>query len=420
METNSDKQEATQKLWSFYPLIYLEADWSRQLHDYFELDIRVVQTDAHALGTMREMVEYDSPKFPGAYVFDRDVHWFLAINLGKVAEHVNIYDIGMSFQRQIEESIVSTFLMCLRLIRQTATICPIRFRGELTDSSVTIDASQANRQDYHSPDYEEPPVEWPDSFKDDDLQLLAGLWTAMVRLRNLHRWTDQPFEEAFFADLDKKTNERVAEKLRKHQPNLAKEKVAQVVDALRSAGGDIWKSIYGQAFREVFGESKEEALSERTRIGRALQLFDAGLHLVPLYAFLSACLCLETLFTVDHAELSHKIATRLAKIASMKSDGEPTDKTREGLYRKAKAVYKERGHVVHGSKLIDQVDEKIRKDAFRLCRLSLQQILCTPCLLDRYADPATIDKGGRKVAKVKQLREFLLRLDLGLEEELGM
>ena len=178
----------------------------------------------------------------------------------------------------------------------------------------------------------------------------------------------------------------------------------------------LWRYYYRRAFREVFAEAEEDAFWVRTRLGRAMKLYDEGLHLPELHAFLSMCLVLETLFTVDHGELMHKMATRLAKIVAVAD----SPKSRLDLYNRCKDLYEKRGLVVHGSTLIDQVDEKLRKDAFELCRLAIRRVLCDPRLRDVCADPTTRDKGsGQKRENVKRLREFFRDIDLGMAERGG-
>jgi hypothetical protein len=436
MESDSNQNRATSKPWSFYPLIHLSADWTHDFHDDFELDVRVVRADADVLRTMQGIVQADSPKFPGEYVFEHDVQWLLAIHLGDVEEHVNIYEIGMSFVDRIEETLVETFLACLRMIRQTPVICPVKFYGSLDENSVEIDASFADRLNYNEPDYEAPPVQWPEMFQDADLDVLKDLWRSMVSLRRLAYWIKEPFEEKFFSNLQQKAHARVTEIIERRNPERPKLFAATIVEAIENMGGEVWKSIYGEAFREVFGEEREWVILARTRIGRALMLYNDGLHLSLLHSFLSACLALETLFNIDRGEITHKIATRLAKIAGAATTPEARQKERKDLYDNAKAVYKARSSIVHGSGLIDALDEAVKKDAFRLVRLSLQGILLKPSLLKLYADQATMDKIGRergkkgkkrkKEKKRKEgskpatLQDFFEELDLGLEDNLEL
>ncbi len=83
---------------------------------------------------------------------------------------------------------------------------------------------------------------------------------------------------------------------------------------IRDEGGEWWEGYYSESFRKVFNADKEETFSDRTRIGRALNLFCEGLRLPRFHSFLSMCLVLETLFTIGEGEISHKFAVRLSKI----------------------------------------------------------------------------------------------------------
>ena len=119
-------------------------------------------------------------------------------------------------------------------------------------------------------------------------------------------------------------------------------------------------------------EGKQQRESEVSRLGRALRLFEEGLRVPPLHAFLSMCLVLETIYT-DRArggEMTHKLATRLARTLGKHS---PFPK-REEFYKLAKNVYRERSEIVHGTRLIHE-DKPDFRDAFTLARESLQTIL---------------------------------------------
>ncbi|MGB2824213.1 MAG: hypothetical protein WBF17_24785, partial [Phycisphaerae bacterium] len=171
----------------------------------------------------------------------------------------------------------------------------------------------------------------------------------------------------------------------------------------------VWQERHSEAFRKTLKARLDDRFLRATRIGRALSLFDEGLHLSPLHAFLSMCLAIETLFTFDRGELTHKLATRLAKVTAEAGDADETRK----LYRRAKNVYRERGNVVHGGKGIDAVSKEVQKDACELARRSIRAILECPGLLDLYADPAKSRTPPKN--KVRQLREFFEDVDLGLD-----
>jgi hypothetical protein len=409
MASSSEKSEPGSDCVGAYPLIYLEADWGQDLIDCFNFGVRLVKADKQALDAMREQVREQCPKFPGEYVFENDVQWLLVVPAPQMADHVPAAEVGMSFRERVEQVVVDSFLLCLRLTRQTAAICPVSFRGRLQNSSLTIDTS---REDYSEPDYSRPSVEYCERFRDEDLTKLAALWQAVVELRQLPQWVDRVFDEPFFANLDRKAGESAPEVLGRHLPV---EVDRSILDEYLGKNPDAARPFYREAFRKAFAEAEENALSVRTRLGRAMKLYDEGLHLPPLHAFLSMCLVLETLFTVDHGELTHKITTRFAKMVSGTTTGASPEEKRRDLFKRAKLLYGQRGEVVHGSKLIDRVPQNVRKDAFELCRLALRHILYSDSLHAAYADPSTADKSHKKKGEdIRGLRGLFRDLDLDL------
>ena len=374
--------------------MYLEANLGVNIIGHFALGVRLIRADEVTLKTMREGVAQHSPKFPGEYVFESDVQWLLALPTPKTPDHVPVVETGVSLRERVERAIVDSFVLCLRLTRQTAVICPIRFDAHWDQDSVVIDLD-TSKEDYNYPDYERPSVDWCEPFADGDVAGLTDLWDEMVELRQLGRWDRLVSEESFFAMLDLKANERMVDRLCGPGASKTKKKeVAKVIRSLKEENPDWGKYQYREAFGQVFAETEEATFWVRTRLGRALKLYDEGLDLPGLHAFLSMCLVLETLFTVDQGELTHKITTRMAKIIGGSAGPASADACREDIYDRAGDVYRERGNIVHGSRLIDRVEENIRKDAFELSRLSLRRILCDAKLRKFYADPSTQDKGS--------------------------
>jgi hypothetical protein len=177
--------------------------------------------------------------------------------------------------------------------------------------------------------------------------------------------------------------------------------------------GEWWQEYYKESFQKVFLEKQAEVFSNRTRIGRALNLFFEGIQLPLQHSFLSMCLVLETLFTVDEGETTHKLTTRLAKIIGRQ--GIEGKEERKEIYKRAKQVYDERSKIVHGDKLIDNENAELLKDAFFFARQGLQRILLAPKLLALYSDPGTTDKkvkGKIKDAAKNAIRDYFLDLDL--------
>ena len=373
--------------WTIFPLLYLRANWSQKVYKHFDLDIRLIKVDQDTKRAMAEVLEHyagGASFAPIGWEDDKtylDVQWLLGIHLPRAIEHLAPSETGISFIDRVANSIAGAFVTCLRLVRATKAICPLHFGakvdGDFVDSITVCD-------DYFWSDCSEPTCECecPDAFTESDIQLLTEIWTSIVQLRKLYQWMDEPFQETFFADLDKKAVEATKQKLRSllSRPDVPKGVIENLVKGAVEARDSFWQQFYTQAFDTEFSKKEEEVFARRTRIGRALSLFDEGLHLLPLHSFLSMCLVLETLFTLGRGEVAHKLAVRLSKVVADK----PNDPKRKDYYHRAKKVYRERGNVVHGSKLIEEVDDNIRRDAFALACLSQQKILCSESLLRIY------------------------------------
>jgi len=353
--------------------------------------------------------------------------WFLAMYRPEVTEHVPVNEIGISFVDSLQRAIVESFLMCLRLVRSTAAICPFQFPAEIReDSIVNVDTSD----DFYGINSEKPPVYLEETFEVDDLRLLMSLWSALIKLRKLGHWCELINKEEFFATLDRIATERSPEKFvdfimshhyfsglsKEEQKQQRKQWLTSAKDAISK--GDEWlMTYYKDCFQEAFREKQDEVFSNRTRIGRALNLFYEGLDLPTLHSFLSMCLVLETLYTIGEGEILHKLAVRTAKVVGK----DQTLDQRKDIYKRIKKVYTARSDIVHGEKLIDVVGPEVLKDAFTLARRSLQSVLLSDELSRLYSSPGTTDrplKGKRKKEKdtaYKAIRDFFLDLDLDVK-----
>jgi hypothetical protein len=332
-----------------------------------------------------------------------------------VHEHISVNEIGMSFVDSLQEGIKESFLMTLQLVRSTAAICPFQFQAEIReDFIVEVDTSD----DFYGINSDEPPVYSPEVFKIGDLQLLMDLWSAIIKLRKLDYWKEKISTEEFFAACDKEAGEAATKELidffvsplashfSKEELKRIKEKwTANIRDEI-NRGGESIKEVYQRNFQKVFLEKQEGAFSNRTRIGRALNLFFEALHLPLQHSFLSMCLVLETVFTVEEAEITYQFATRLANMT-----GE-TFEQRKDIFERARKVYRERSNIVHGRKSIDTVDTNILKDGFFFARQSLQHILFDSKLLALYSDPITIDKTKISDKAVEAIKDYFRDLDL--------
>lgn len=411
------------KIW---PILYFHADWPVESHK-FEFDVCLVKANKKIHEVVGDVTsEAWSSNNKAMCDFHGNTEWFLSLPVPKATEHVSYKEIGMSFESRLQESIVDHFLMSLRLIYQTQAICPLTIDAEIVGESIDPDSLKKalDKADYFGINTDPPPVFMPASFQLEDLQLLTDIWSSIIRRRKLDYWTDRVYKEEFFAKLDKKAVEDAEHDLLEFflsplpidDRKIFKNKISSMIKQAKSNGKNegLWHEFYSECFHKAFEAEEEETFSNRTRIGRALNLFYEGLLLPKLHAFLSMNLVLETLFTIGKGETTHKLATRLAKIVGYNQSIEE----RKELYQKAKTVYDERSDVVHGEKLIDIVNIETIKDTFTLARSSLQRILLSDELWGLYSHSGTTDrklsrgKGTIKIEASQALSAYFLDLDL--------
>jgi hypothetical protein len=391
--------------WRLYPIFHFDAPWEHDTMRHLALDVRLIRADDACLGQLKDHL--NGAPLVDDWLFDPKysaVRWLLALRVPQAHDHVPAQDIGFSFTDRVEDAIVASFVACLKVLRSTPAICPLSYFGKVSASTVEILG--------HPPWdcqtlADAPRCDWPEEFTEEDLLLLPDVWSGMVNLRHLDIWMTAPFQEQFFARLDRAAKDKAERETRSYFerrlsgiPADEREKVRDLVDVFikKTCEDTGWDSPYGQALRSLFNEEEQNAFNIGTRIGRAVGIFEEGVHLPHLHAFLSACLALETLFTLGAGEVNHKLATRLAKIVIDK--GKADD--RKKLFKRAKDVYTARSNVVHGKTAITDEKEDVLKDAFNLTRMTLQKILAEKRYLDLYTAPTE-----------GPLRDFFESLDLG-------
>lgn len=414
-ENKEMEKEYSPTIW---PVLYFKADWPSKSYS-FDLGVQLIKADKKMLEDVTD---------PGAdnncwnanesgrlnFLFNTD--WFLTIHPLGLTEHISASKIGMSFINSLQEGIIQSFLLCLRLVRSTAAICPFEFPAEIhEDSIVDIDTTD----DFCGINSDKAPTFLEDTFEIGDLQLLTDLWSALIGLRRFDSWRELINKEEFFATLDRLATERSVEKFvdlimsascfsglsKEEQKQQKKLWLNSARDAISK--GDEWLlEYYRDCFQEAFLEKQEEAFSNRTRIGRALNLFFEGLRLPLQHSFLSMCLVLETIFTVEKTEITYQFATRLANITGK------TFEQRKDIFERARTVYRERSNIVHGRKSIETVEPDALKDGFHFARHSLQRILLDSKLLALYSDPITIDKTRISDKTIEAIRNYFRDLDL--------
>jgi hypothetical protein len=406
-----------ENLSTIWPILYFEADWPSKSYN-FDLGVQLIKADKTLL---EEITDLDSDYFrnniDAAFNTRDNTQWFLAMHRPEITEHISVNEIGMSFVDSLQENIKKSFLMTMQLVRSTAAICPFDFPAEIQEDS--IGEVDTNMFIWGLPSSDKPDVYLPEIFGISDLQLITDLWSAIIKLRKLDYWASQISKEEFFADLDKKAGEGAVKKfvdmIMSHSAYLEfpeeerkqhKEKWTVLTKEAINKGEEFLKEFYKDSFQKVFLEKQEEVFSNRTRIGRALNLFFEGLHLPLQHSFLSMCLVLETIFTVEEAEITYQFATRLANITGK------TFEQRKDIFKRARKVYRERSNIVHGRKSIETVEPNILKDAFFFARQSLQHILLDDTLMKLYSDPITSDKTKDPDKAIKAIKDYFRDLDL--------
>ncbi len=352
--------------------------------------------------------------------FSGNTEWFLSLPSPKPTEHVPPSKIGISFDGQLQQAIVDSFLLCLKLIRQTAAICPLEVRNvEFEGASIDPDSFENALDDYFGINTDKPPVFMAESFHLGDLQLLTDLWSAIIKLRKLDRWSTWIYDEVFWADCDKEAGQIAVKTIvdaimssptyfelsKEERKKNRKHWTAKFKEAL-GRGDQFLQELYKESLEKIFLRRQEEVFSNRTRIGRALNLFFEGLQLPLQHSFLSMCLVLETIFTVEKTEITYQFATRLANLTGK------TFEQRKDIFERAREVYRERSNIVHGRKSIETVNSNIFKDGFFFARKSMQCILLDSKLLELYSDPITSDETKDPNKAIKAIKDYFRDLDL--------
>ncbi len=419
-EDTENKKMEKEYLSTIWPVLYFKADWPSKSYN-FDLGIQLIKVDKNTLEEITECGGDNNcwlSNIQGADNMRYNTDWFLAMHRPEVTEHISVNEIGMSFVDSVQRSIVESFLMCLQLVRSTAAICPFEFPAEIHEGYISSDDVDTS-SDFYGINSDKPPVYSPEPFEVGDLQLLTYLWSVLVKLRKLDFWPNLISKEEFFATLDRLATERATEKFvdfimshpgylelsKEDRKQQRKQWLTSAKDAIRK--GDEWlMEYYKDCFQKVFLEKQEEVFSNHTRIGRALNLFFVGLHLPLQHSFLSMCLVLETIFTVEETEITYQFATRLANITGK------TFEQRKDIFERARKVYRERSNIVHGRKSIETVGPNILKDGFFFARQSLQHILLDSNLLELYSDPITSDKTKNSDKAIKAIKDYFRDLDL--------
>ncbi len=409
---------------SVWPLLYLRANWAGPMIDCFDLGVKLIRADSETLARMKDIVGPNA-RFPGHYVFDSDVQWLLAIPVAQEVQYANSAKLGISTREEVARALVDTFLLSLRLVRQTAAVCPVWFGAKVDQNGLHTPLDSDRTKDYEDPwldwdpgrefggeTLEEGELEATETFEEGDLGSIADLWDRLVHSFSLKGFLTQAHTEMFWQEIDRRATGEADDWFRARSPAISADPglAEPMVSVLRQ--DQVWQQRHSEAFRNTLRARLDEIFLRATRIGRALGLFNEAFGSHPVGAFLLMCFALETLFTVEKPSNRRGITCKLKRrAAELLRPGGQAGKPKE-VKDKVGRILKERGDLVHGSKRMDCVPEKTQREAVDLTRLSLRTVLSRPELLKLYCDPSTSATPGKK-EDVGGLREFFRKLDGG-------
>ena len=114
-------------------------------------------------------------------------------------------------------------------------------------------------------------------------------------------------------------------------------------------------------------------------------------------------LVLETLYTDGNGTVTNGLSSRPAKVLGSGSSFE----RRQEYFKRFKNIYDSRCDVVHGRKLIEDMDEQDKalvKDAFKLTRESLRTFLTRQDLFETFSEPSKRDE---------RVQDYFRKIDQG-------
>lgn len=400
------------------PLFYFNPQWPAERYD-FDPGVSVIRAEPEVIDSMKKICLDPIMTLVGGLAYQVElalsfVKWLLVTSSFSEAENlprpktrsVSDIDTGAVWEMELDEIIggfgdfsdglreefKSGFLSAMNVVVTTGTVAPLTFEAEIEFGDNTVEVTTIKgvyfiiHFEVFGEDLAEGGFPGLPKGEESDIEMIQEVWSTLARLRSLKEWADQICTAEFFSALDRRAGQRRQKYL--------------------DAGGnpDRAEAVYRSTFYKEFRKIRNEKWTQKTRLERALSLFEAGLNQERLYRFLSMCLVLETLYTMGEGEVKHKLATRLAHILEPNQDAQK----REDYYKLASRVYKERSQVVHGEKSINSVQRGVQTAAVDLARKSLLRMLCNEDLLGLFGSQETEGSG-----RSKRLRQFFRALDLG-------
>lgn len=411
--------------WSIWPLLGFRADWPKhevRLSDGFLL----VKADKASKTVIDKTCNERIPVADVTADFWQ-YDWLLAVSPPGATQEIPVKDLGIDIAHAAAYEYVQSFFTSLRITGiSRVSLPPFEY-------STCGDPTGPDLSTMECIDFDEYYTDIPrfaryseEKLTEKQVCLLLDVWTGVSRLRKLDDWREFVFSEQFAAhELDKKASERALKSASKPKELLKEmsgeyfteeewEKIWEEMPTILAELGENGQSLHldhnsplvqkkYKKFVRLCFEKHKEMTENRTRLGRAITIFDDGcrLHLSSMHTFLSMCIVMETLYSTEGGEIAHKIRTRACKLLQMDHGFDE----RKRLYDRVNNVYKARSHIVHGVKMFDKINAKTIRDGTALARLSIQELLCNDELFDVF----TKDEKNKKDA----VEEFFLRLDIG-------
>jgi hypothetical protein len=398
--------------------MHFDPNWEKQQYD-FEDGVCIIRASSEVLDKMAEMAEEDEGdarfSVDARYAVQRYTKWLLVTDSFAQADRVVS---GPNMSNMLQDEYVRSFMVALNVVKSTAVIAPLVFVADVDkrDDEVRPVKVVGCRNRSSGGDYEPREIAWQETPQEADHLLLQDVWAGVAKARQLRRWANWVLQEETFAEFDKAASAELAKKEEEYHrwkavleniDSLPEIKAKFVEELGPNFREEIMADLENQRkgtdpgrFYEAVGKRREEYTYDHTKLGRAISLLDQGLYLPPMHALISMCVVVETLYTTDDGELTHKLCTRLAKTLKPKGSFEE----RQEYYKRARAVYRARSKLVHGEKAIDEIAESVQRDAVVLARESLQHIMADEKLFSYFT--------GREDKQGKKLGDFFDRLDL--------
>ena len=374
------------------PLMHVQTDWPANLYD-LGLGLYLLRPSDAAIQQIQDLSDCLDARLS---IFLKPAlaeccEWVLITNWFRSATHITLnygdddWDVMDNafgdFSQAIRNAYRESFLTALNLVGPHEAVCPLVVRGKLDVADQSVDLSDwvidtgltiYCEDQYGSAHYHE-----------SDIALLERIWHRVGEMRCLEEAATSVSKEAFFRRLDR-------------QAGMSAE-VKQVL--LRDKDREKAEAALKRSIHHQFRNFWYERTFNRTRLGRAIMLYESALTLPEMHGFLSMCIVLETLYGFGDANLKENISRRLSNVLA------DDDAKRADLEGRCGAVFSARNDLVHGVMWMDKIGECVVRDGHLLAGQSLRQILLDNELFTRFSAVETEDRRHRRYAE--SLRSFL-------------